>query len=77
MSDNPLQPSPTLLCKLASIAVHVEDKFNEIALETLLADVEIKDWLAAMDKLSMLPVKRGPQRMTYGVRPQRRGIKSR
>lgn len=65
MSDTLLQPSPSLLSKLGSIAIHVEEmlapgghEFDLAALQTLLADTEVRDWLAAMEALAMLPVKR-------------------
>lgn len=60
-----LSPSAGLLAKLGSIAVHAEEflsptshAFDKHALESLLNDVEVKAWLAAMDKLAMLPKKR-------------------
>lgn len=58
-------PSPALLCKLGSIAVHVEEMlspdghaFDRIALDNLLKDEEVKAWLKEMDRLAMLPKKR-------------------
>lgn len=64
MSD-PLQPPMSLLCKLGSIAVHAEEMvsptghaFDKQAMETLLKDSEVSDWLTRMDKLAMLPKKR-------------------
>jgi len=65
MSD-PMKPSPGLLCKLGSIAVHAEELsspehahvFDKLALDTLLKDPEVKEWMAQMAKLAMLPVKR-------------------
>ena len=64
MAD-PFKPQISLLCKLGSIAVHVEEMlsvkghaFDKHALDTALGDPEVKEWLAAMDKLSMLPRKR-------------------
>lgn len=64
MSD-PLKPSTTVLIKLGSIAVHVEEmlspkghEFDRHALDTVLNDPEIKEWLKAMDKLAFLPLKR-------------------
>lgn len=62
---NPLKPSPSLLVKLGSIAVHVEElasptghHFDKIALASLLNDPEVKDWIAQMNAMAMLPVKR-------------------
>jgi len=61
----PLTPPPTLLVKLGSIAVHLDEYmsprghiFDRVAAESLLRDPEVKRWLKAMDKLGMLPVKR-------------------
>lgn len=64
MSD-PLKPSPTLLCKLGSLVVHLEEAmsngghaFDIIALKSLKDDAEVKAWFAAMTGMAMLPVKR-------------------
>jgi hypothetical protein len=63
--DNPLKPSPSLLCKLGSLAVHTEEflsadshEFDLTAIKQLLNDDELKTWIDAMNKLAMLPVKR-------------------
>lgn len=63
--NDPLKPSASVLVKLGSIAVHIDEmlsltghKFDRFALETVLYDPEIKEWLASMDKLAMLPKKR-------------------
>ena len=60
-----LIPSPSLLCKLGSIVVHVEEllspsghPFDRDALLALLADAEVRAWLAQMDAAAMLPNKR-------------------
>lgn len=65
MSDHPLSPSAALLCKLGSIIVHADEGtedgahfFDLHTVRTLLADPEVKAWLAAMDRMAMLPVKR-------------------
>lgn len=62
---NPLSPTPTLLCKLGSIIVHVDELhspgghgYDKIALEQLLADPEVTEWMKAMDGMAMLPKKR-------------------
>jgi hypothetical protein len=59
----PEQPSLSLLVKLGSIIVHVEEvmspqrhNFDVIAIKSLLSDGEVKNWLKAMGPL--LPVKR-------------------
>lgn len=64
MSDA-LKPPVTLLVKLGSIAVHVEEllspaghDYDREAIKSLLADPEIKDWIAAMDKMAFMPKKR-------------------
>ena len=64
MSD-PLKPAVTVLVKLGSIAVHVEEMmsptghaFDHAVLEQLLNDTEIRLWLARMDELAMLPLER-------------------
>ena len=64
MSD-PLKPSLTLLCKLGSVIVHAEEFFSpkghpldKAALDTALQDDEVQEWLVAMGKMAMLPVKR-------------------
>jgi hypothetical protein len=64
MSD-PLKPSVSLLCKLGSVAVHVDEllspgghAFDREALKTLFADVELQEWLEEMDRMAMLPKKR-------------------
>lgn len=65
MTD-PLKPTLTLLMKLGSIAVHVEELFSEKgnvqfdkpAIESLLEDSEVKQWIAEMNKSALLPKKR-------------------
>lgn len=68
MSD-PLQPNPALLAKIGSILVHAAEgasddghHFDYVALNALLADGDVKRWLAAMDKLALIPKRRnGPK----------------
>jgi hypothetical protein len=62
---NPLRPPVTVLVKLGSIAVHVDEMLSprghpvdKVALQTLLDDAELKDWLAQMSAMAMLPLKR-------------------
>lgn len=64
MSD-PLTPSPALLCKLGSIIIHADEltstdghAFDKIALQQLIADPEVWEWIVAMDQMAMLPKKR-------------------
>lgn len=57
--------SPALLCKLGSIIVHAEElrspdghEFDAMALDALLKDAEVVQWLDAMRAAAMLPVRR-------------------
>jgi len=58
-------PDVKLLVKLGSIAVHVEEMlsplghhFDRTALEQLLKDPEVREWIERMDNMAMLPKKR-------------------
>ncbi len=62
---DPLNPSPSLLCKLGSILIHAEEglsvkghPFDIHALRQLIEDQEVIEWREAMDALALLPVKR-------------------
>lgn len=62
---NPLSPSAGLLAKLGSIAAHAEEMlsplghgFDKIALESVMADPEVIEWMDAMRKMALLPVRR-------------------
>ena len=64
-SSDPLKPAVSVLCKLGSIAVHVQEMlsakghhFDKVALESLMMDKEVIGWLYDMDKMAMLPKKR-------------------
>lgn len=64
-TKDPLKPSAGLLCKLGSVAVHVEEMlsskghaFDRSVIESLLEDPEVEEWRKAMDTLSLLPRKR-------------------
>lgn len=64
-NSTPLHPPLTLLVKLGSIAVHVDEMLaprghplDRVALHSLLADPEVKEWVAQMDAMAMLPKKR-------------------
>jgi hypothetical protein len=57
------EPSLPLLCKLGSIVVHCDEarspsghNLDLLALDTLLADPEVKNWISSMGAL--LPLKR-------------------
>jgi hypothetical protein len=63
MKADPLKPPLTLLCKLASVAVHAEEMlsanghpYDELSLRTALQDAEVVAWLKAMGPF--VPVKR-------------------
>lgn len=58
-------PPIALLVKLGSIAVHVDEftssgghEYDLTALKQLIADREVRAWLASMDDKSFLPVRR-------------------
>lgn len=62
---DPLKPSPALLAKLGSIFVHVVEllsddghAFDRVALNTVVQDEEVKEWLAAMQAMAMVPLRR-------------------
>ena len=62
---DPFKPDVALLVKLGSIVVHTDEMlsptghgFDKIATQQLIADPEVQEWLAAMDKMAMLPKKR-------------------
>jgi hypothetical protein len=69
---NPLKPKPSILLKLGSIAVHVDEMlspeghaFDREAIKSLLGDAEVQAWLRDMDKMAYLPVRRNkPKRKT-------------
>jgi len=63
MPSDPLKPSLPLLCKLGSIAVHVEEAMSSKrhvldveAIRGLLQDDEVKQWIKEMGVF--MPVKR-------------------
>ena len=62
---NVLTPSISLLSKLGSIAVHVEEiagggghKFDADAIASLMKDPEVEQWMVGMRSMALLPVKR-------------------
>jgi hypothetical protein len=62
---NPLHPPASVLAKIGSILVHVEEygspgghPFDSVAAANLMADQEVQDWLLAMADLALLPKKR-------------------
>jgi hypothetical protein len=65
MATDPLAPSPTLLCKIGSIAVHTDEflspyghPYDKAAIEDLLKDPEVVEWLTAMRHCALVPEKR-------------------
>lgn len=61
----PQTPEFALLVKLGSIIRHAEEAisdsghhFDVATVETLLDDPDVVEWMAAMDRLGLLPVKR-------------------
>lgn len=58
-------PTLSLLVKLGSIAVHADEfispnghDYDKIAIQSLLKDKEVIEWLSEMDKAQFLPKKR-------------------
>jgi hypothetical protein len=65
MSESVLNPSPGLLAKLGSIIVHAAEyssadrhAFDLAAMNAILSDPEVVEWLAGMSKLAMIPKRR-------------------
>ena len=65
MKTDALKPTPALLCKLASVAVHADEMMSpnghhldRTALLSALGDADVKAWLTAMTAMGMAPVKR-------------------
>lgn len=76
---NPLQPSPSLLSKLGSIAVHVDEmfsitghSFDRTVTEQLISDPEVREWLTEMGKMAMLPVKRTTEDVRLAAKKRKR-----
>ena len=60
-----LHPPITVLVALGSLAVHIEEFLSptghladKIAIDSILAQPEVRKWLAEMEKFAFLPVKR-------------------
>lgn len=65
--DNPLQPSPAILAKLGSIAIHAREMlspgghaFDKIALVDLLSQSDVIEWLEKMHAMALVPRERVP-----------------
>lgn len=59
--SDPLTPAPSLIAKVGSILVHVEEgagadghHYDWIAVRSLLADREVQDWLDGLRRHAML-----------------------
>lgn len=64
-NDDYLIPSLGVLVKLGSIVIHYEEwtspsghPVDKTALDGLIADPEVREWITRMDKFAMLPKKR-------------------
>lgn len=62
---DPLRPTASALVKIGSALVHAEEmmapgghQFDKEALDQLLTDPEVRQWLDQMGALALLPVKR-------------------
>ena len=62
---NAVAPPITVVIKLGSIARHVQEllgptghSFDKVALDGLLNDPEVVEWMTAADELALLPVLR-------------------
>lgn len=58
-----LHPPLSVMCKLGSLVVHVEEArkghpFDWVAVDAILNDSELKEWMALMARAALLPVKR-------------------
>lgn len=63
--SSPLNPPLGVLVKLGSLARHIEEARSATghaldwnAVDALMADPEVAEWMAAMDAMALLPVKR-------------------
>jgi ribosome biogenesis GTPase A len=65
MTTQNIIPLTSTLCKLGSIVVHVQEilskkghNFDVLALQDLVNDAEVNQWLEEMNRLALVPVKR-------------------
>jgi len=65
LTVSPLTPSTQVLVALGSIVVHAQEyfsgaghEFDKHAIFSAIETPGVKDWLVAMDKMALLPVKR-------------------
>lgn len=62
---DPLKPSTQLIIKLGSAVCHAQEfmspgghEFDKSAFDSILNDKEVLEWLTAMTRLALLPLKR-------------------
>jgi vacuolar-type H+-ATPase subunit C/Vma6 len=72
MSDA-LNPSVSLLCKIGSLAAHIKElhssnghEFDRKAIDTLIEDSEVCEWLDAMTDMALVPQMRPAQQRRDG-----------
>jgi len=65
MANDVLKPTPTLLIKLGSLIVHYEEwtsqhghELDKAAIDGLMGNEDVKEWLDGMNKMAFLPSKR-------------------
>lgn len=69
-AEDATRPGLMLLAKLGSLVVHIEEflslsghefkwRLNKTVIEQLLEDPEVREWMAEMDRMALLPKKRG------------------
>ena len=65
MNTETTQPDLVILMKLASVFVHVEEflepcghEFDQIALQQLINDSDLRMWIEGMQDLGLAPVRR-------------------
>ena len=63
--DEALNPNSSVLCKIGSIIVHIDEglsskghPFDLVAIRALINDSEVRRWLVAMDNNCLLPLRR-------------------
>jgi len=68
MSNDPIKPSVALLAKIGSIVSHAEEllspdahQFDRIALDELLRDPDVREWVEAMHGMALISLPRNKQ----------------
>ncbi len=70
-----LKPPPALLCKIVSVLVHADEmresqnnphahEIDRVALYSALDQPDVKEWVEAMTKMAMAPIKRSRPAVT-------------